>query len=152
MQSISFDDGYKTFAINNDENRVIRFNPSDPNQIKRYSEALNKIAAVKEKIGTDIKLTPDGNVKEANDLDAASKILDEADDIIRENINYIFNSDVYDVVFGGQSPFCMIKGKFLLERFLSAVEPIITQSARETVRASEQRMNKYMNKPRRKRR
>lgn len=152
MQSINFDDGYKSFAINNDENRVIRFNPSDPNQIKRYNESLKNMMATKEKIGDDIKLFPDGTIKEAKDIEAAAALLDEADNIIRENINLMFNSNVYDTVFSGQSPFSMVKGKYLLEHFLLAVEPIIRQSAGEAAAASERRMNKYLNKPRRKRR
>ena len=152
MQSINFDDGYKSFAINNDESRVIRFNPSDPNQIKRYNESLKNMMATKEKIGDDIKLFPDGTIKEAKDIEATAALLDEADNIIRENINLMFNSNVYDTVFAGQSPFTMVKGKYLLEHFLLAVEPIIRQSAGEAAAASERRMNKYLNKPRRKRR
>lgn len=152
MQSLNFDDGYKSFAINNDESRVIRFNPSDPNQIQRYDEALKKIMAAKDKIGEDIQLTPDGSVKAANDLEFAAKVLRDADNVVRESLNYMFNSDVYDVVFAGQSPFCMIKGRFLLEHFLSAVGPVITQSSKEAAAASERRMGKYLNKPRRKRR
>lgn len=152
MQSINFDDGYKSFAINNDESRVIRFNPADPNQIQRYNEALKNIMSAKERIGEDIQLSPDGNVKTANDLEAAAKVLCDADNVVRENLNYMFNSDVYDVVFAGQSPFCMIKGRFLLEHFLSAIGPVITQSARGAAAESERRMNKYLNRPRRKRR
>ena len=33
MQSLNFDEGIKSFAINGDESRVIRFNPADPDRI-----------------------------------------------------------------------------------------------------------------------
>jgi hypothetical protein len=153
MQSINFDDGYKSFAINNDENRVIKFNPSDPNLIKRYNESLKNMMAVKDKIGADIELSPDGELKSADNVRAATALLNETDDIIRENINLMFNSDVYDTVFAGQSPFCMVRGnKYLFEAFLMAIEPIIKRSVGEAAAASEKRMDKYLNKQRRKRR
>lgn len=153
MQSINFDDGFKSFAINNDESRVIRFNPSDPNLIKRYNDSIKNMMEVKDKIGSDIKLSPEGDVREADDMQAASAILTETDDIIRKNINYMFNSDVYDTVFKGQSPFCTVNGDMLLfEAFLMAVEPIIRQSVEESAVASEKRMDKYLKQKRRKKR
>ena len=39
MRSINFDDGLKSFAINGDESRVIRFNPGDLNMKVRAKEA-----------------------------------------------------------------------------------------------------------------
>ena len=41
MGNLSFDDGYKSFTVNGDPNRVIRFNPADPEIINRLL-ALNK--------------------------------------------------------------------------------------------------------------
>lgn len=45
MQSLKFDEGLKSFAINDDESRVIRFNPADPDMLPRYYKALEMIKA-----------------------------------------------------------------------------------------------------------
>ena len=46
MQCISFDEGYKEFAINNDENRVIRFNPKDFGILTRMEDTLSDFEAL----------------------------------------------------------------------------------------------------------
>ena len=35
MKSLLFDDGYESFAVNDDPTRIIRFNPADPEIINR---------------------------------------------------------------------------------------------------------------------
>ena len=54
MQSIRFDDGYKEFMINDDPNRVIRFNPADYGIIERFNTARKDIAAEMEKLEGDV--------------------------------------------------------------------------------------------------
>lgn len=106
MKDLSFDEGYKEFSINGDENRVIRFNPSDMAIIKRLEEAKNKISesmAIKD----DIELDNEG--KPINSLENYSKIINHIDNVIKEQINYIFDNNVADVVFGNQSPLANIK-------------------------------------------
>ncbi|EEG57873.1 hypothetical protein CLOSTASPAR_00016, partial [[Clostridium] asparagiforme DSM 15981] len=44
MRSISFSENYKSFSINGDESRVIRFNPDDPNILVRAEEAQKRIS------------------------------------------------------------------------------------------------------------
>ena len=66
MQSISFDEGYKEFAINNDENRVIRFNPKDFGILTRMEDTLSDFEALEKKL-------KDGNEEEfTNNLREAS--------------------------------------------------------------------------------
>ena len=47
MQSINFSDNLKSFSINGDENRVIRFNPADPNILVRADAAQSNRAGQK---------------------------------------------------------------------------------------------------------
>ena len=58
MRSINFDDGFKSFCINGDENRVIRFNPGDPNMRVRAEEAQKRIQEWEGSLKT-IALNPD---------------------------------------------------------------------------------------------
>lgn len=38
MRSLNFNDGYESFMVNDDPNRVIRFNPADPGDYQPCSE------------------------------------------------------------------------------------------------------------------
>ena len=140
MQKLSFDEGYKEFSINGDVNRVIRFNPSDLAIIKRLEEAKNKISesmAIKD----DIELDNEG--KPINSLENYSKVISHIDNVIKEQINYIFDSDVANVVFGNQSPLANIKGKPLYERFMESVMPEIKKAVEEEAKESRKRVEKY---------
>ena len=140
MQKLSFDEGYKEFSINGDENRVIRFNPSDLAIIKRLEEAKNKISesmAIKD----DIELDNEG--KPVDSLENYSKVISHIDNVIKEQINYIFDSDVANVVFGNQSPLANIKGKPLYERFMESGMPEIKKAVEEEAKESRKRVAKY---------
>ena len=140
MKDLSFDEGYKEFSINGDENRVIRFNPSDLAIIKRLEEAKNKISesmAIKD----DIELDNEG--KPVDSLENYSKVISHIDNVIKEQINYIFDSDVANVVFGNQSPLANIKGKPLYERFMESVMPEIKKAVEEEAKESRKRVAKY---------
>lgn len=143
MKNLRFDDGCQSFTINGDKERVIRFNPGDVNLIKRCNTALKNIMAAKEGI-PDIALDPDGNM-ERDGLDLAASALQGIDDVIRENVNTMFDGDVYDTVFGGQSPFCIVgkEGKYLFEAFMDSVIPFIQAAAKEAREASAARVDKY---------
>ena len=140
MQKLSFDEGYKEFSINGDVNRVIRFNPSDLAIIKRLEEAKNKISesmAIKD----DIELDNEG--KPVDSLENYSKVISHIDNVIKEQINYIFDNNVADVVFGNQSPLANIKGKPLYERFMESVMPEIKKAVEEEAKESRKRVAKY---------
>ena len=140
MKDLSFDEEYKEFSINGDENRVIRFNPSDMAIIKRLEEAKNKISesmAIKD----DIELDNEG--KPVDSLENYSKVISHIDNVIKEQINYIFDSDVANVVFGNQSPLANIKGKPLYERFMESVMPEIKKAVEEEAKESRKRVAKY---------
>lgn len=144
MKSLNFNDGYESFAINGDESRVIRFNPRDPNIIQRYNQSLKNIMGAKETISGDITLKADGTIEKADDIEAAAKTLMDTDQIIRENVNMMFNSDVYDIVFAGQSPFSGVgNGRLLFETFMFAVKPVIEAAVKKDAEASKKRMGKY---------
>ena len=131
MHSINFSDNLKSFSINGDESRVIRFNPADPNILVRADAAQKRITEKQSQIES-VKLMPDGAPVE-NPTEQVRRLLKEFDDLIREEINYIFNSDVYDTVFAGQSPLCIVgeKKEFLFEAFLKAAMPIIREGVEE---------------------
>ncbi|MDB2032467.1 hypothetical protein PMZ84_14710 [[Clostridium] symbiosum] len=142
MRSINFDDGMKSFCINGDENRVIRFNPGDLNMRVRVKEAQKRISEWEGNLKA-IKLNPDGTPVEEE-----QEALDELrnfEDVLRRELNYVFNADVYDIIFAGQSPLCTV-GKekmFLFEAVLQSVTPIIEDEIEAFSSASQARVEKY---------
>ena len=109
MKSLVFDDGYESFIVNDDPARVIRFNPADP-------EMINRVLGVKEMFENyhppeDIELNPDGSPKNRMEKDGA--YVAEFSETMRKAFNGIFLSDVYDTIFAGQSPICIVGQKYL---------------------------------------
>lgn len=90
MRSINFDDGLKSFAINGDESRVIRFNPGDLNMKVRAKEATKRISEWQAEI-KDIKLNADGTP--VNSDEGTADVLENFDAMLRHELNYIFNAD-----------------------------------------------------------
>ncbi|HWT27625.1 MAG TPA: hypothetical protein VN131_06770 [Mobilitalea sp.] len=142
MHSLNFDEGYKEFSINGDENRVIRFNPADYGLLERYKEARNTIMKSIDKLQSDIELKNDGSAKD--ETDEAADQLASVRQLIFEQVNYIFNADVSKTVFGNQSPISTVKGKFLFEGFIEAAGAIITDAVNKEQAASQKRIDKYV--------
>lgn len=61
MRSLNFNDGYESFMVNDDPNRVIRFNPADPEIINRVLSVQSEFGAYQ--IPEGIELNPDGSPK-----------------------------------------------------------------------------------------
>ena len=62
MQSINFDKGYKTYAVNEDESNVVKINVADLNMKFRIEELPSRIALLEEKY-KDVKNRQAGCVK-----------------------------------------------------------------------------------------
>lgn len=142
MRSINFDDGFKSFCINGDENRVIRFNPGDLNMRVRVEEAQKRIRKWEGSLKA-IELNPDGTLVVEDEEESAE--LRGFEDMLRRELNYVFNADVYDTIFSGQSPLCTV-GKekmFLFEAVLQSVTPIIEEEIEAFSSASKARVEKY---------
>lgn len=144
MQNINFDDGLKSFSINGDESRVIRFNPADPDMMTRYYKALQMLKEAKGRLLSDVDLDAEGKLSEEDKLGMASCALEETNSLIRRAINLMFNSDVYDTIFAGQSPFCIVRGKYLFEAFMESLQPVLESEIKAYQKASEKRMSKYL--------
>lgn len=140
MKNISFDEGLKTISLNNDKNRVISFNPSDFNLFARADKVREHLESWEEKI-RGLPLTPDG--QPADPTTENLKLLEEFDVFLRGEFNYIFNSDVYDVIFHGQSPLSIVGNVYLFEEFLNSAMPYIQEEMDTAINASQKRVEKY---------
>lgn len=146
MKNLSLDDGFESFAINGDPNRVLRFNPGDVNIMTRYKEVVENINKIAENL-PDVPMNPDGTPK--NDIDSISEQLKAFDTSLKEQINYLLNADVYDVLFYGQSPLCCVGGragkgkKLLCEEILDKLGKLIGEACGQSVENVNIRVNKY---------
>ena len=144
MQSIRFDDGFKEFMINDDPNKVIRFNPSDYGIIERFNTARKDILNEIEKLQKDFDIKPDGTPDVPEDeLEEAAGMMSKARKLICDKVDYIFGSPVAEIVFGNQSPLSSVKGIPLFERFIRAAQPYIEKEVKAEQEASMKRVNKY---------
>ena len=85
MKSINFETGYKEFTINDDPERVIRFNPTDADILQRFRKALDDIRGEKKKL-KDVGLKADGTASEDEmfTLEQASNELEKFNEFIRK--------------------------------------------------------------------
>ena len=140
MQNLVFDEGYKEFTINGDESRIIKFNPCDVAILTRIDEAKVKILEAIN-LSEDVELNSEG--KPVDNFENATKIVKHIDDTIKEQINYIFNYEVSEVVFGKQSPMANVKGMPLYARFMESIKPVIETAMKEENEKSRKRVAKY---------
>nr|DAL96569.1 MAG TPA: hypothetical protein [Caudoviricetes sp.] len=146
MQSINFSDGYKSFCINDDPDRVIRFNPTDIDIVKRFNQAMKELREEKDGL-EDVNLNLDGTIAVDDDttLEKTSEVLEKFNQVIREKLNFIFKSDVYDTIFDGQSSMAIVgkERQLLFEAFMDAAFHVINE---EVEKATKERVNKYVSK------
>lgn len=140
MRSLSFDDGYESFMVNDDPKRVIRFNPADP-------EILNRALNVKKMfesydVPEGIELNQDGTPKD--DMEVSAAYVAEMTEATRKAFNGIFLSDVYDTIFAGQSPLCIPKDKYLFESVLDGLIELMKPAVEEYARKNNAKMKKYL--------
>ena len=63
---------------------------------------------------------------------------------MRKIFNDIFNSDVYDIIFDGQSPFCIVGQKYLFEEVLDGLISIMQPAIDQYTKDSDKKMGAYL--------
>lgn len=131
---------YVELTINNDENRIIRIDLNDVGIIERLNESYQKIDEF-QKSHKDIEMKVDGTPVDG--LAQSAKILKSFRNLIEEQINYILDADVSNIVFGNKNPLSTVKGAYLWERFLNALKPYVEKVAKKEREESQKRISKY---------
>lgn len=139
-QSINFDDGFKSYEINGDPQRIVRIDTADYGLIERLRNAKNNINEEMKKY-ENVKIKSDGSA----DLDeeTAADSLRDLGNFICGQFDYIFNSKVSDVLFGSASPLSTRGGVPLFERVFNAILPIIEKDIEAERKKAEARIKKY---------
>lgn len=134
MENLSFKSNVKKYTINGDENCVVSINTTDYAILDRIKKSLKNI----EKLSTEYKN------KAVNNDDEANELFVSADKEIREQINYIFNSDVCTSAFGNTNCLSLCDdGSTLFENFVNCVIPIIRRDITEAQKKQSKHIEKY---------
>ncbi len=128
MNNIVFEEGIKEFAINNDENRILRFNPSDIGLVDRIKNELEKIDVYAK-----------DNLSDKENFDLAI----ELDKQLREHVDQMFYEGASQIIFADQNVMTTVNGMTIFERFfrslLNTMEPYVKKEGRK----SKEKIEKY---------
>ncbi len=133
MNNLGFDVGYKEYSINGDESRILRINTSDMNIITRMNKAEKELQKIADKCNSAT-------------ADNAIETLSYLDNEVRKQINYVFDGDVSDIIFGNTNCISIAGGKPIFENFLEAVLPIIKEDISTEQKKIERKVSKYTSK------
>ena len=138
MQSLNFKTPLKTYAINNDENTVIKINTTDfglIDRLKNLVERTGKIAD-KYKAMSEDKLNID--------------VFIDFDKDIRKEIDYVLGEGVSQSAFGNVNCLSICDdGSMIFENFLNCVVPVILNDVQTAVANRSKHIEKYTNQAKR---
>ena len=151
MHNISFSDGMEEIMINNDPERVIRWNPTDSNFNTRFFKFQDYVKDLHNELMTLTKNIEAIASEESEDSEMAeSKARDTMAQItqlgveLSEMLDMTFNAPVSKIAFRGANPLSPTRdGSFIFDNFLRAIAPIVTESVEEASKAAEARVKKY---------
>lgn len=133
MNSLKIDSGVKSFCINDDPSRVIRFNPSDVYFAERFYELVQEFKGDGKREGMDARFKRES--EKADSLPEGEKepftfnLLREMDTYFREKLDYAFGEGTSEAAFGNVNIVSRTdNGQTVLENFLDAVSPVIAEA------------------------
>ena len=136
----------KRFRINGDNSKILELNPTDMSITIRLNEAyprLNKL------MDDAIKRISDVNIdsEEEDPLQKAAEVLKGIDTKMRDEIDYIFDSNVSEVCASDGSMWDPVEGAFryehIIERLSSLYETNLNREFNAMKKKVENRANKY---------
>ena len=136
--NLNLDDGRKKIYINKEkygEDRVIYLNLSDINIFTRADEAKKNI----DKFLND-------SLKASNSVDENIEMLKKTDKYIRDQVNYVFDYNVSDAVFGKTFAAADVGGKIYIEAFFQAIMPMIEDKMKQYEEKTKKNISKYTDK------
>jgi hypothetical protein len=138
MQSLNFKTPLKTYAINNDENTVIKINTTDFGLIDRLKNLVERAGKIADKYKTmsEDKLNID--------------VFIDFDKDIRKEIDYVLGEGVSQSAFGDVNCLSICDdGSMIFENFLNCVVPVILDDVQTAVANRSKHIEKYTNQAKR---
>ena len=131
MNNLTIISGTIKLCVNEDESRVIEFNPNSLEFTERYYELIEsfekKIAECEERLAELEKDTSVNSLGIPNNAKAAVTISREICDYMREQIDYLFGAGTSKAAFGDETQLDMI------EQFFNGITPYIAAARGKAV-------------------
>lgn len=132
---IIIDDGKQTYNIKNQDGEIIgsfRINPMEMNLRKRYSIVCDNLDKIVAEIDTSKN---------------ADALLDELEEKVSKEINYLFDSDVASEFFKITSPFSiMANNEFFLVNVINVIGSLIEKETGVRMKKIEKKIMKHTQK------
>ena len=151
--------------FDNGDKDCIYFNPNDPDLATRLIASKDKIQKrIEEMNFEEIEMSSEGEaveidkIKNIGDLseeqmnaliknaESVAKIVSSTKQIVCEELNTAFDSDISSVVFKHCSPFAIVGGNYFIMNFLEAITPEIKKHIDKSNAEAEKKMGKHINK------
>lgn len=136
------DDGTREVTLVNTFGKEIckvYFRPADLSFLDRYKALVDGFEEIVKPLESlDIK--SDGSAAFERDW----PVLKQVETDLKNRINALFDMEEADLIFASRSPFSSVHGQFFALRVLEALGGVIQTAMTEEVKASEQRVNKYL--------
>lgn len=139
MENLRFDTGVKEFALNGNENAVVRINPTDANQLKSIYDALTRMEGKQNEYESRIKECGDDGLK-------ALEVLQDMDKQIRAEIDLLFGVGFSQNAFGMMNLYAYGDGLPVWFNFIEAVINMFDVKLKEVERERNPRIEKYTKK------
>ncbi|WP_027399854.1 hypothetical protein [Anaerovorax odorimutans] len=140
MQDLNYNTGMMELAIQGDQSRILRFNPSDGNIANGFLQLItNASEKLKEFSNKEFKSDNElENIKQKNKIDL------ELDQHFRSELDLIFGAGTSDMVFGNLCTTAITEnGECIFINFLMALMPFISKEMQERNAKIEEVINKY---------
>lgn len=141
MESLNFDEGFKEFAINGDENRILRINPADIGIIDRMQESIDAMKKELEKISKNVPMTSAGTA--ASDDEQQVATVRALNKLMRKQVDDVFYPGAAEVIFGRQNPLALSGGKTIYEKFFKALQAVIKPNIEAEMKKAQKNIGKY---------
>lgn len=141
--AIKLNTGKEAFPIefDNGDKVEIYFNPNDPDLSIRMRD-FQKNVEERTDFYNDIALDADGNPVDVSAIDK----FEEMRNIVCEELDRAFNSDISSKVFKHCSPFAIVDGNYFMLQFIEAIRPEIEKRVKKANEQTNKNMQKYLKK------
>lgn len=138
MKSLNFDDGCIELAIQGDEGRLLKFNPTDYNMAAKFYDLMEN-AEKKQKELKDKSKKID-NIKNEKDM---IEYLRHNDIFFKEELDKIFGNGSSELIFAGINVMTTASnGDFVITNFLNALIPYFEKESKSRIKKAVKKYKK----------
>lgn len=126
----------KKFRINGDSSKILELNVSDINIVSRLQKGYDKLQKLMSEVA---------NV-DVDDIDNMSDALSKIDKAMREQLDYIFDSNVSEVCGKNGNMYEPYQGMFRYEHIIDGLTKLYTNNLNEEFKTIRKRIEKHTGK------